>query len=36
MLRDNLEDKSMLVHFKKVFPLTSLGTRLKEELTTLF
>ena len=23
----------MLVHFKKVFPLTSLGTHLKEELT---
>ena len=23
----------MLVHFKKAFPLTSLGTHLKEELT---
>ena len=32
-VRDSLEDKSMLVHFKKAFPLTSLDTHLKEELT---
>ena len=32
---DSLEDKSMLVLFKKAFPLTSLGlSHLKEELTT--
>ena len=34
-VRDSLEDKSMLVHFKKALPLTSLGTHLKEELLTL-
>ena len=33
-IRDNLEDKSMLAHFKKA--LIYLDTHLKEELTDLF
>ena len=32
-VRDSLEDKSMLFHFKEAFPLTSLVTHLKVELT---
>ena len=35
-VRDSLEDKSVLVHFKKDFSLTSLGQSSEKKLTDLF